>query len=109
MKMTSNLGQYEELVHGSPGLGHMPRAMGPQDTTDGGIVQRIQEAVQRGMISPEAGQYLVDNLLQDDQESAKALSGMPVPQNMPPAENTFPHSLSNPRTMQHIIQLLQGR
>lgn len=95
MQMTKNLGLLEELVPGSPGLGHMPRAMAPQDMTDGGIIERIQMAVQQGMISPEAGQYLVENLLQDDQETAQALRGMPGPQNMPPMNNVFPHSLRN--------------
>jgi hypothetical protein len=92
MQMTQNLGLLEELVPGSPGLGHLPRRMTPQDNTDGGITQRIQAAVQQGLISPQAGQYLMENLLQDDAQTAQALRGMPGGV-MPPMNNVFPHSL----------------
>ena len=93
MDMTKNLGTYEELFQGSPGLGHIPRAMTQSDSTDEGIVDRIKAAVQQGMISPQAGQYLIENLLQGDQDSRKAVRGMPGPSNMPSISNTMPYSM----------------
>ena len=95
MDMTNKLGAWQELFQGAPGYGHIPRAMSPQDSTDGGIVQRIQAAVQQGMISPQAGKYLVENLLDDDNATMDAVRRMPRPQNMPMLENTFPYSLNN--------------
>jgi hypothetical protein len=91
MKMAPNLPMYEEVFQGSPGLGHMPRRMTAQDSTDGGIVNRIQMAIQQGMISQEAGMYLIENLLQDDETSKQAIRGMPMPQNMPPMNNVHPY------------------
>lgn len=90
--MTQNLGMYQEVVPGAAGLGHMQRAMRPEDSTDNGIVQRIQQAVEQGMISRQAGQYLIENLMEESGMAANALRGMPGPQNMPPLENTFPYS-----------------
>jgi hypothetical protein len=93
MKMTNNLPMYEEVFQGSPGLGHMPRRMTAQDSTDGGIVNRIQMAIQQGMISQEAGKYLIENLLDDDQTTRQALRGMPSPRNMPPMDQVEPYSM----------------
>lgn len=93
MQMTKNLGMYQELIPQSPGLGHIPRAMKPQDSTDSGIVQRLQMAVQQGMISPEAAQYLMENLMGGQDEIAEGLRGMPRPRNMPPLEQTIPYSM----------------
>lgn len=95
MEMTKNLGMFQEVFPGSPGLGHMPRAISSQDSTDGGIVERLQMAVQQGMISPQAAQYLMENLLDSDEQSRAAVRPMPRPQNMPPMSNTFPFSLKN--------------
>lgn len=93
MQMTPNLPMYEELFQGAPGLGHIPRAMSPQDSTDGGIVDRIKKAAMQGMISPQAAQYLMENLLDSDDSARAALRRMPGPANMPPLENTFPYGL----------------
>ena len=93
MEMTKNLGMYSELVPGASGLGHIPRKMSPQDSTDGGISSRIMQAVQQGMISQEAGKYLIENLLDDDQTTRQALRGMPSPRNMPPMDQVEPYSM----------------
>ena len=93
MEMTKNLGLFSELIPGSPGLGHMPRAMAPEDSTDTGIMQRIQSAVQQGMISPQAAKFLLENMIAGQQETAQGLRGMPRPQNMPPMNQTEPHSM----------------
>jgi hypothetical protein len=95
MQMTQNLGMYEELYPGAPGLGHIPRATKPTDMTDGGIVDRIKKAVSMGYISPEAAAYLVENLLEDDAMTQQAVRGMPGPRAMPLLNQTFPHSLNN--------------
>lgn len=95
MQMTNKLGLFQELYPGSPGLGHIPRAMTAEDSTDGGIVARIQEAVKQRMISPEAAQYLIENLLASDSDTVQAVRRMPVPKASPMMENTFPYSLNN--------------
>jgi len=91
MEMTQNLPMYQELIQGAPGLGHIPRPMTPEDNTDEGIVQRIVMAVQEGMISPQAGQYLIENLMGGQEETREAMRGMPRPQNMPALSNTHPY------------------
>ena len=93
MEMTKNLGLFQELIPGSPGLGHMPRAMRPEDSTDAGIVQRIQAAVQQGMISPQAAKFLMENLMASQQDVAQGLRGMPGPNAMPALNNTAPYSM----------------
>ena len=95
MQMTKNMPMYEEVVPGSPGLGHIPRRMQSQDSTDMGIVQRIKQAVEQRMISPQAAQYLIENLLQGGAETAQGLRGMPSPERMPSVGNTFPYGLKN--------------
>ena len=91
MDMTQNLGMYQEVFPGAPGLGHMPRAMKSDDMTDMGIVNRLKAAVQQGMISPQAAEFLMSDLLGGSQEVVR---GMPMPRNMPDLASTFPYSLT---------------
>ena len=87
MKMTNNLPMMQEVFQGSPELGHMQRPMTQDDGTDEGIAMRIQQAVEQGLISPEAGMYLIENIMGGQQEQMQAVRGMPRPQNMPPMNN----------------------
>jgi len=98
MKLAQNLPLHQELVPGSPGLGHIRRAMTPQDMTDGGIAERIHSAVQQGMISPEAAGYLLDDMLGDGGQTklARQLRRMSMPKAMPAVSDTIPYGWNLP-------------
>jgi hypothetical protein len=92
MEMTRNLPMYEEVVTGSPGLGHMQRAALEQDDgTDQDIVNRIIKAVGMGYLSPEAGKQLIDNIMGDQDQITNSLRGMPGPAKFPNQGNVFPY------------------
>jgi hypothetical protein len=93
MKLAQNLPMHQEVVSGAPGLGHMRRAMTLEDMTDGGIAQRIQEAVQRGFISQEAASYLLDNPMGEGNEIARQLRMLSGPSAMPAVSDTVPYGM----------------
>ena len=77
LKRTNYLPMLEPLDQQRPQSGYMQRSMGPESGTDQGIIDRIMIAAKQGMIHPKVVEYLMENLLENDQTSNQAISQMP--------------------------------
>jgi hypothetical protein len=89
MKMTQNLPMLEPLDPQRPQSGFMRRKMTLEDSADSGIIERIMYAAKQGAISPEVVNYLMQNLLEDDETSNRAISRLPSAPNMPDPSNVM--------------------
>ncbi len=93
MKRENFLPMMQPLDPNRPQSGFMQRSMGPESHGDQGIIDRIMFAAKQGMIHPQVVNYLMENLLEDDQASNQAISQLPSAPVMPAANNIVPKGL----------------
>lgn len=78
LRKTNYLPTQQPLDPANPSSGYMQRPMADQDTTDGGIIDRIKQAASQGLIHPKVAEYLMENLLDDDASTNQAIAQMPA-------------------------------
>lgn len=93
LKRENFLPMMQPLDPQRPQSGFMQRPMNEQSFTDQGVIDRIMFAAQQGMIHPEVVKYLMENLLDSDTDSNRAISQMPAAPVMPNQQNIVPKGL----------------
>ena len=93
MKCENFLPMMQPLDPQRPQSGFMQRPMSQDSYTDQGVIDRIMFAAKQGMIHPKVVEYLMENLLDSDVDSNRAISQMPSAPNMPNPQNIVPKGL----------------